>query len=243
MNTALVVLDDPVVRDLLNASLRGCGFHPVAARDLDEAHRLAVQVRPDVVLVDVDRFPPDAHPARLDWARPPNGGPARVPTIMLTAHPDTVCGPRGERCGGSHCAPKPFRASDLVMTAVRLTRRANARRLDVRWSGTIRRGPIELDMDRFTMSVDVDGRRVPFGLGPTVTRLMAQLMREPGAVCSREELLATVWPDDATVTPRTVDQNVRRIRASLRSVGLDDTIATVHGQGYSFVEPGRPAGL
>lgn len=94
-----------------------------------------------------------------------------------------------------------------------------------------------LDLDRFTLTVSLEDRRLPFGLGPTVTRLMAQLMQQPGAVCSREELLAQVWPNDETVTARTIDQNVRRLRAILRQVNLAQSIHTVEGQGYSFVLP------
>jgi len=236
MKTALVFLEDPVVAGVLAASLRQAGFYPVVAGSLSDAQRLVGQVDPDVVVVDIDGHDPDAV-ARM-FARPGQGARAvQRPTIMVGSHPAHHCGPRGERCGDALCEPKPFNPRDLVMKAVRLVRRSSARLVDARWSGSMRRGPIELDLDRFTMSVEVAGRTVPFGLGPTVTRLMARLMERPGAVCAREELLAQVWPDDPSVTPRTVDQNIRRIRSALQSVGLTDAIRTVQGQGYSFLLP------
>lgn len=238
MHTSLIVVDEPVIRELLSASFRSAGFHVVTADHPDDARRLAARVRPDVVLIDIDPYPPEALAPPLEWTGPDASGAVRIPTLMLTERPDTRCGARGERCGASQCVSKPVRARELVMAAVRLVRRSSFRLLDARWSGTVRQGPIELDLDRFTMTVEHDGRRIPFGLGPTVIRIMAQLMREPGAVCSREELLARVWSDGASVTPRTVDQNIRRIRAALREVGLADSILTVNGQGYSFVPPG-----
>jgi DNA-binding response OmpR family regulator len=242
MHTALVVIDDHVVGDVLMANFRAAGFHPVCASDLDEARRLVLQFRPDIVVVDIDRYPPESVLTQLEWAGPDCRRPTPLPTIMLTASPLELCGPRGERCGTAYCSPKPFRPKELVMTAVRLVRRANARLADARWSGVIRRGPVELDLDRFTMTVHLPDRRVPFGLGPTVTRLMAQLMRRPGTVCAREELLAQVWPNDTSVTARTIDQNIRRLRATLRQVDLADSILTVEGQGYSFVLPPAPPG-
>jgi two-component system OmpR family response regulator len=237
MNTSLIVVDDPVIRGVLSASLTRAGFHVVAAERLDEARGLMARVRPDIVLIDIDPYPPETLETALGWTGSDSGSAVRIPTLMLTARPDVRCGPRGGLCGASQCVPKPFRPSELVMAAVRLVRRSSFRLVDAQWSGTLRRGPIELDLDGFTMTVHHDGRRVPFGLGPTVTRIMAQLMRQPGAVCSREELLAQVWSDAAAVTPRTVDQNIRRIRAALHKVGLSDTIHTVGGQGYSFVMP------
>jgi len=237
MNTALVIIDDHIVVEMLLASFRTAGFHPVAASDLDEAHRIALQVRPDIVVVDIDRYAPQAVMKRFESASSDGRRPTQVPTIMLTARPGDLCGPGGERCGAATCSAKPIRPKDLVATAVRLLRRVNARLTDVRWSGVIRRGPMELDLDRFTITVSLQDRRVPFGLGPTVTRIMAQLMERPGVVCGREELLAQVWPNDRTVTVRTIDQNIRRLRATLHQVNLAESIHTVAGQGYSFVLP------
>jgi DNA-binding response OmpR family regulator len=237
MHTALVIIEDCIVVDMLMASFRAAGFHPVSASDLDEAHRIALQFRPDVLVVDIDLYHPQAVMRCFDSAVSDGGRPTPVPTIMLTSKPADLCGERGARCGAAVCSPKPIRPKELVMTSVRLVRRANARLTDARWSGVIRRGPMTLDLDRFTLTLSLEDRRVPFGLGPTVTRLMAQLMQQPGAVCSREELLARVWPNDETVTARTIDQNVRRLRAILRKVDLAQSIHTVEGQGYSLVLP------
>jgi len=237
MNTVLVVIDDPIVVELLMVSFRAAGFHPVSAKDLDEARRITEQVRPDIVVVDIDRHAPQAVMACFGSSGPDGRRATMAPTIMLTARPAELCGPRGERCGGASCSAKPIRPKDLVATAVRLLRRVNDKPSDVRWSGVIRRGPIELDLDRLTMTVSLHDRRVPFALGPTVTRLMAQLMQRPGEVCDRDELLAQVWPNDETVTVRTIDQNIRRLRSTLRQVNLAESIHTVAGQGYSFVLP------
>jgi DNA-binding response OmpR family regulator len=237
MNTALLVIDDPVVADVLTASLRTAGFHPVAATSLDAARILTAQVRPDVLLVDIDRYPSARIAEELGWNDPSSPPAERVPTIMLTAHPEISCGSHGERCGGTHCARKPVRPRDLATAAARLVRRSSARLIDARWSGVLKAGPIELDLDRFTMTVQCADRRLPFGLGPTVARILCHLMQRPGAVFSREELLAQAWPDDNAVTPRTVDQNIRRLRATLGKAGLADCVRTVAGEGYSLVIP------
>jgi len=236
MKTVLVLLDDPVVNEVLAATFRHAGFHPVSAVTLADAERVARQLEPDLLLVDADAHDPVRVGALFD--RPERGGGVRrVPVIRVCSRPGPHC---GAGCTGVPCEPKPLRSRELVMKAVRMVRRSSARVVDVRWMGTLRRGPIELDLDRFTMTVDVGGRTVPFGLGPTVSRLMARLMDRPGVACGREELLAQVWPDDRSVTPRTVDQNVRRIRSALRTVGMEDAIRTIPGHGYGFVVPDPP---
>jgi two-component system, OmpR family, phosphate regulon response regulator PhoB len=73
-------------------------------------------------------------------------------------------------------------------------------------------------------------------LSPTEFRLLEQLMRNPGRVYSRSQLLDTVWGRDAFVDERTVDVHVGRLRKAL-SRGKDvDPIRTVRSSGYAFDE-------
>ena len=64
--------------------------------------------------------------------------------------------------------------------------------------------------------------------------LLAALMGRPGRVLSREQLLDDVWGSDVSVTHRTVDTHLKRLREKLGDAG--DLVRTVRGVGYRFAD-------
>jgi two-component system, OmpR family, catabolic regulation response regulator CreB len=69
------------------------------------------------------------------------------------------------------------------------------------------------------------------------SQMLAVLVRRPGRVFSREELLQRVWTDPGASTDRSVDSHVKALRAKLREVRPElEAIATHRGQGYSLRE-------
>ena len=92
----------------------------------------------------------------------------------------------------------------------------------------------DLTLDRRTKRVNRGTRDV--NLSPTEFRLLEQLMRNPGRVYSRAQLLDTVWGRDAFVDERTVDVHVGRLRKSLSRGKDQDPIRTVRATGYAFDE-------
>ena len=89
-------------------------------------------------------------------------------------------------------------------------------------------GPIQLNVSRF--EVTVDGQ--PVTLTATEFRLLSSLMSHPGRVRTRERLLEEVWGSDITVTSRTIDTHVKRLREKLGE--SEAMIETVRGEGYRF---------
>jgi two-component system OmpR family response regulator len=91
----------------------------------------------------------------------------------------------------------------------------------------LRHGKLELDRERFEVRVDGEA------LVLTVTEfsLLAALLERPGVVLTRGQLMQRAYSGDVSVTERTLDTHVRRIRAKFRPFALDP-IATVHGVGY-----------
>jgi two-component system phosphate regulon response regulator PhoB len=71
-------------------------------------------------------------------------------------------------------------------------------------------------------------------LGPTDYRLLEFLMRSPGRVFSREQLLNNVWGHDVYIDDRTVDVHIGRLRKALLQAWNTDPIRTVRGTGYSL---------
>lgn len=87
--------------------------------------------------------------------------------------------------------------------------------------------------------LDIASHRVtrndkPIDLGPTEYRLFRYFLEHPGRVFSREQLLDSVWGQDAYIEPRTVDVHIRRLLKALNLSSLDDIIRTVRSAGYAL---------
>jgi two-component system phosphate regulon response regulator PhoB len=71
-------------------------------------------------------------------------------------------------------------------------------------------------------------------LRPAEFRLLRFFIEHPGRVFSREQLLDSVWRDDAFIEPRTVDVHIRRLRKALNAHAGEDLIRTVRSAGYAL---------
>jgi len=93
----------------------------------------------------------------------------------------------------------------------------------------------DITMDLAAHRVSRNGKAVH--LGPTEFRLLRHLLRSPGRVFSREQLLDAVWGHDVYVEPRTVDVHIRRLRKALNAYGDADIVRTVRSAGYAIDRP------
>jgi two-component system phosphate regulon response regulator PhoB len=238
VHTVLVLVEEPAVRDLLRANLLQAGFFPVNAGSAEDARRLAGQVRPDLLLVDMDAPSARDGASPRDWLSPDDA--AQVPIVMLTAHagPEGNGGAHGNSQGGVALrVAKPFSPRDLVMQMVRLLR---ARPKAQRVSGPpkpLRVGAIEVDAATQLVRVHNGQQAASLEIPAVELKLLRCLMEHPESVVSREQIVARVWPGDGTVDLRTVDQNIKRLRRTLDRAGAGNCVRTVRGRGYRFATP------
>lgn len=224
--TVLIVEDEQDLTTLLRYNLEAEGFGVQVALDGDEAATLMQESTPDIIL--------------LDWMLPGLSGielcrrwrtreeTAQVPIIMLTARGEEGERIRGLSTGADDYMVKPFSMPELLARINALLRRANPQLV----TSVMRAGDLELD--RTSHRVRRSGRELH--LGPTEYRLLEYLMRSPGRVYSREQLLNGVWGTDVFVDERTVDVHVGRLRKILNRGRNQDPIRTVRGAGYAFDE-------
>lgn len=149
-----------------------------------------------------------------------------LPIIMLTARGEESERIRGLATGADDYVVKPFSLPELMARIRAILRRSQPQLL----APVLRAGDLELDKD--THRVRRGGRELR--LGPTEFRLLEFLMRSPGRVFSRDQLLNGVWGRDAFVDERTVDVHVGRLRKALNRARDRDPIRTVRGAGYAF---------
>ena len=219
--TLLVVEDDQTINGALTDRLRAEGFGVVQAFDGPGAVAAFQADGPDLVVLDVmlPGFDGIEVCRRIQATRP-------VPVLMLTARVDETDVLVGLGVGADDYVTKPFRMREVVARVHALLRRVDrARELAAA-------GPSRVVLG--DLVVDRAGRRVWVGetevhLTPLEFDLLMALAADPGAVRTREELMAEVWGwADASGT-RTLDTHVRSLRAKIGP----SRVRTVHGVGYA----------
>ncbi len=220
----LVVDDEPAIAALVQGYLERDGLRAVVAPDGPAALAAVAAHHPAVVLLDVGLPGLDGTAVcrRLreagDW----------TPVLFVTARDDEVDRVLGLELGADDYVTKPFSPRELV-ARVRAVLRRTAPGHATRDAERLAAGTVELDLG--TRRARAAGR--PVELTTTEFALLAHLMRRPGRVVAREELLADVWGYPAGTPTRTVDVHVAQLRAKL---GAAVRVRTVRGVGYA-VEP------
>ena len=224
--TILIVEDEADLALMVRYNLEAEGFKVLTAMSGDEAAELMRETIPDLIL--------------LDWMLPGLSGielcrrwrsreeTARTPIIMITARGEEEERVRGLATGADDYVVKPFSIPELLARINALLRRSSPQLV----TAVLKAGDLELD--RTSHRVRRGGREVH--LGPTEYRLLEYLMRHPGRVYSREQLLDGVWGNDVYVDERTVDVHVGRLRKAINRHRDADPIRTVRGAGYAFDE-------
>lgn len=223
----LVVDDDPKIRDLLRLYLERDGHQPLFAADGGEALALARQRRPALILLDVMLPGIDGFEVcrRLR-------DETTVPIVLLTARSGDSDKVVGLDIGADDYVVKPFSPRELMARIrVQLRRRA---------SPIVDQPVLTADglrLDPNAVELELDGH--PIGITPIEFHLLLTLMRRPGRVYSRDELITAVHgDDDPGIIDRTVDVHLGRLRRKLGDDAASPRfIATVRTMGYKFVAP------
>jgi DNA-binding response OmpR family regulator len=225
--TVLVVDDEAAIAEAVRARLSSEGFRVLVAADGPQALELAAAERLDLVVLDLMLPGMDGLEVckRLQHDR-------WVPVLMLTAKTEEADKVAGFAVGADDYLTKPFSLREL---AVRV--RAILRRVE-RIESTPSSDPIVKDglsVDPARRKVSVDGADVH--LTPLEFEILHALVREPGVVFTREQLMDSVWGYRDYAGGRVVDSHVARIRRKLGEDGAEPRfVRTVHGVGYAAVD-------
>jgi len=221
----LVVDDEPDLVELVRFNLKEAGYEIDAARSGREALALLRRRPPDLLILDL--MLPDVSGTEICRQGRSDARLAGVPVLMLTAKSEEVDRIVGFELGADDYVTKPFSPRELVLRVRALLRRASG---EGEGAEILEQARVRLDVDRHRCQVDGED----IDLTAKEFRLLETLMRRPGRVMSRERLLDEVWGTDITVTARTIDTHLKRLREKLRGAG--PLIETVRGVGYRFAE-------
>lgn len=220
----VVVEDDPRMGRLLRRLFEEDRHVVDLATSAEDGLSLAEASGIDAVILDIGL--PDR--SGLEVARELRRRGSAVPILMLTAR-DTI-GDRvaGLDAGADDYLVKPFAYEELAARLRALDRRKT---IAIRPRSVFSAGPIELD--ETARSVKVAGRRVD--LSRREFSLLEVLLRHPGQVLTRDQLLDHAWPYGVAVTPNAVDAYVHLLRGKLGQAAK--WVETVRGVGYRLREP------
>ncbi|MGH1563173.1 response regulator transcription factor [Mumia sp. DW29H23] len=216
----LVVEDDTVINQAVSDRLEAEGYDVVRAWDGPGAVDAYAVHSPDVVVLDVMLPGYDGHEVcrRIQADRP-------VPVLMLTARADETDVLVGLGVGADDYLTKPFRMRELVARVSALLRRV-ARAAELTGRREVALGDLRVDADaRRVWLADEEVR-----LTPTEFDLLLCLAGQPGAVVTRDRLMAEVWGWPGAAGTRTLDSHVKGLRTKVGA----DRIRTVHGVGYAL---------
>jgi DNA-binding response OmpR family regulator len=225
MPSILVVDDEPAIVDALRYSLEKDQHRVTVAFDGERALQLAAEDAPDLVILDL--MLPGIDGLEVCRRLRQTG---QIPIIMLTARDEEVDRVVGLELGADDYVAKPFSMRELLARVKAVLRRAQGAPQPE--GKPLALGPLRLDPARFEASWG----NQPVRLSPLEFELLETLMRHPGQVLTRDQLLDSVWGYDYHGDTRAVDTAIKRLRARLRQASPQaaDILEAVHGIGYKL---------
>ena len=212
--TVLVVDDEKPIVDILVYNLKKEGYNTLEANDGEEAVRLVIEKKPDLVLLDIMLPKMDGLTVCKKIRHNYN-----IPIIMLSAKDEEIDKIIGLELGADDYITKPFSVRELIARV-----KANLRKSDNEYNkvveeakdngrvpNEIKVGDLYLDLDKF--EVKVRGQVIDLTLREF--EVLKYLAQQPGQVVTRETLLEKVWGYEYYGDIRTVDVTVRRIREKI----------------------------
>ena len=229
MPKILVVDDEKVLVKGIKFNLENEGYQVETGSDGEEAVEKARAGQFDLIILDLMMPKIDGLQACMKIREFSN-----VPIIMLTARSEDADKIIGFECGADDYITKPFNILEVKARIRALLRRAGQTAQQEKVANRLARGSIVVDCDE--RAAWKDGQ--PVELTAKEFDLIELLMRNPGRVYSRENLLNQVWGYEYIGEYRTVDVHVRRLREKLEPDPANpEYILTKWGVGYYLSNP------
>ena len=226
MKQILVVDDEPRIAEICRDYLERAGFKVMVAVNGADALALARTKQPDLVVLDLGLPKMDG----LDVTRALRKR-SNVPIIMLTARVEESDKLIGLELGADDYLTKPFSPKELVARVRAVFRRVDA---GTGQSEVIRVADVMLDIPR--IQAKVGNRAIEFT--STEFELLAMMMRQPGRVFTRGQLLDGIRGEQVESFDRAIDAHVKNLRRKLEPDPRNPRyVLTVYGVGYKFADP------
>ncbi|TWT77616.1 Phosphate regulon transcriptional regulatory protein PhoB [Posidoniimonas polymericola] len=225
-NRILIVEDDRSLADVLDYNLRQDGYETVVALNGQDGLNQAKLKTPDLVVLDLMLPVVDG----LEICRRLRADPVtrQMLVLMLTAKAEETDQVAGFSVGADDYVTKPFSVKVLLERIRALLRR---RQGESQHDEVIVSQGILIDRERHRCTAGDQ----PLDLTPSEFGLLETLLRQPGRVFSRSELIDSALGGDSLVLERTIDVHIRALRKKMG--GYAELVETVRGIGYRLRDP------
>jgi len=222
----LIVDDDPHIREVIRVALRKAGMTVTEARDGKEALSRFGSDRPDLIVLDIGMPECDG----LEVCRAIRRT-SEVPILFLSARDDEIDRVLGLEIGGDDYVTKPFSPRELVARVNVILRRVSVRGAGSRMAAAaLAQGRLSIDPEQHVAAF----AGAPLRLTAIEFGILRTFLSRPGAVFSREQIMAAAYQLNIQVSDRTIDSHIRNIRAKLSALNCDNAIETIHGVGFKL---------
>lgn len=224
----LLVDDEDDILEFLTYNLNNEGFNTYTASNGSDALKLAGEIKPHLVLLDVMMPEMDGIETCEEIRKHPDLKNTMV--AFLTARGEDYSQIAGFEAGGDDYITKPIKPKLLVSKIKSLLKRVKSENFnDSGDNKLIVSGELTIDKERYL--VILKGRDIFFPRKEF--ELLSLLISKPDKVFTRDEIFDRIWGDNIVVGDRTIDVHIRKLREKLG----DDMIRTVKGIGYKYVKP------
>ena len=217
----LLVEDEAKIASFVKKGLQEAGFTVDATRDGNDGFRLATSQAYDAIVLDIMLPGRDG----LSILRGLREKKVAIPVVLLTARSALSERLEGLNLGADDYITKPFFVEELIARLHAVVRRTGGEGTTV-----LQAGPLVVNL--VTREVKVDGNAVE--LTAREFSLLEYLMRAPGRVLTRTQILEHVWGYDFDPQTNLVDVYIQRVRKKIATGGGEGPIETLRGVGYRF---------
>jgi DNA-binding response OmpR family regulator len=226
MVTILLIEDEPEMQRGLRDNLEFEGYKVDVAGDGKEGLKKLLNRTYDLVILDV--MLPEM--SGFDVCKRAREKGAGVPIVMLTAKGEEVDKVLGLELGADDYITKPFSLRELLARIKAVLRRKEGKSSES--AGILKIGSIEIDFS--TYSVSKKGKSIE--MTPKECEILRFLWQHKNQTVSRDALLTNVWGYDESISSRTVDNFIVKLRHKIeQSPSKPRHIITIHGIGYKLL--------
>ena len=223
----LVVDDDPHIREVISFALEKANMSVSMATDGKQALASYEKSPSDLVVLDINMPEMDGLECCREIRKTSD-----VPILFLSSRDDEIDRILGLEIGGDDYVTKPFSPRELVARINVILKRTQAVSVNPEEPDEIKlaQGKLRLDIEQH--AIWWDDKAV--ALTATEFAMLAQLLRQPKRVFSRDAIMQGSYQYNVYVSDRTIDSHIRHIRHKFSKVGCDKIIETQHGVGYKL---------
>jgi len=222
----LVVDDEVKISEVIKSFLESKEYIVYTAENGSQA--LSIFERENISFVILDLMLPDISGEEICIRLRKK---SRVPILMLTAKVGEEDLLKGLDIGADDYLTKPFRLKELYARMEAILRRSSDDLAPLYRKMSFRGGDLEVDLE--SHSIKKNGSEV--NLTPNEFKLLAALIKYPGRVFSRDDLINKALGDDYDGYDRSVDSHIKNLRQKIETDSKNPVyVLTIHGIGYKF---------